>query len=298
MTSNSNINLLPVLDHARQPKGNGGILRALRQRMQEKRDYTHLASLPDYLLEDVGIIRGEIGEILRDRRRSEHPGPRSEVARPVHDEPTKGAPVRFTRASTDIRSLRINLLRLTGIGGLIVCLFTRPILSLADWQLVLIDLAGAALIILAVFGRLWAMLHIGGRKSSEVVRTGPYAMCRHPLYLFSLAGILGFCVMESSVVIGAVISLTALAIFLLTAHAEERFLTGRFAMDYKRYAEETPMLLPRPPASLPRIKELLVNTDPMRRNIRDALVFLLTIPLSELLEAIDEAGLLPALEIL
>src|SRR5882672_454668 len=51
--------------------------------------------------------------------------------------------------------------------------------------------AGFMLVALACLGRIWCSLFIAGHKDEVLVTTGPYALCRHPLYSFSLLGALG-----------------------------------------------------------------------------------------------------------
>ena len=55
----------------------------------------------------------------------------------------------------------------------------------------LIQLAGLTLILLAIAGRTWCAVYIGGRKKVSLVQNGPYALVRHPLYTFSIIGAAG-----------------------------------------------------------------------------------------------------------
>ena len=48
-----------------------------------------------------------------------------------------------------------------------------------------IEMAGIMLILVAILGRIWCTLYIGGRKCAEVVDSGPYSVIRNPLYVFS-----------------------------------------------------------------------------------------------------------------
>ena len=54
-----------------------------------------------------------------------------------------------------------------------------------------LELAGVALIGVAILGRTWSSLYIGGRKNSVLVQYGPYSLMRNPLYTFSFIGALG-----------------------------------------------------------------------------------------------------------
>jgi protein-S-isoprenylcysteine O-methyltransferase Ste14 len=93
--------------------------------------------------------------------------------------------------------------------------------------------------------RLWATLYIGGRKSTELVRSGPYALCRHPLYVASFliaASLAGF--LQSASILAAALALAA--IYATTViPSEERHVLGRFGNAYRAYARATPRFIPR-----------------------------------------------------
>lgn len=94
-------------------------------------------------------------------------------------------------------------------------------------------------------GRLWCSLYISGYKDAALVTTGPYSLCRHPLYLFSLIGFSGIGLATRS------LTLTILVVgaFLLTypsvIRREETFLLSKFGSDFEAYAAHTPRLIPR-----------------------------------------------------
>ena len=52
-------------------------------------------------------------------------------------------------------------------------------------------LAGCTLVGIATVGRLWCALYIAGYKTDKLITSGPYSMCRNPLYFFSLLGGIG-----------------------------------------------------------------------------------------------------------
>jgi protein-S-isoprenylcysteine O-methyltransferase Ste14 len=61
--------------------------------------------------------------------------------------------------------------------------------SVWDWQGPVqewIENVGFSLVLLAIIGRCWASLYIGGRKVRELVTHGPFSIVRNPLYVFSL----------------------------------------------------------------------------------------------------------------
>jgi protein-S-isoprenylcysteine O-methyltransferase Ste14 len=41
--------------------------------------------------------------------------------------------------------------------------------------------------------RLWCSLYISGYKNSQLITSGPYSLCRNPLYFFSFVGFAALC---------------------------------------------------------------------------------------------------------
>lgn len=84
--------------------------------------------------------------------------------------------------------------------------------------------------------RLWAAGHL--EKSTEVTRSGPYRLTRHPLYLgSSLIGV-GLAIASNHLLLGALI-LAYLATTLTAAiRSEEAHLRDKFGDAYDAYAEQ------------------------------------------------------------
>lgn len=183
--------------------------------------------------------------------------------------------------------LRIAILRLLGLAALPLVLCGQ-----GRWSpevSAVLGLAGTLCIVAAVLGRFWAILYIGGRKSRAVMRDGPYSICRHPLYLFSTLGALGFGLLLHSLVLAALFGASAALVLSLTARREERYLIAEFGPAYRAYRAEVPMLWPAP--HLYRgAPEILVRMDVLRRNLADALVFLAALPVAEGMNLIHAQG--------
>jgi protein-S-isoprenylcysteine O-methyltransferase Ste14 len=119
-----------------------------------------------------------------------------------------------------------------------------PALELVDW-------IGAGVTWLGVAFALWARFYLGTNWSGtptikvghELVRSGPYALARHPIYTGIWVGLLG-----SSIAAGTVQGV--LAVVLMTvAYArkipvEEKQLRDHFGEAYATYAREVKALLP------------------------------------------------------
>ena len=147
-----------------------------------------------------------------------------------------------------------------------------------------VEAGGLGAIVFAIVGRAWCTLYIGGRKKAEVVDRGPYSVSRNPLYLFSFIGAFGIGAQSGSLVIGAAFVAAAVLVFHFTVRREEAFLLREFGEGYARYFARTPRFWPR--FSLWRdADELSVRPSLFLLTIRDGLVFLLAIPLFELIDA-------------
>ena len=113
----------------------------------------------------------------------------------------------------------------------------------------LMDIAfdsGAWVLLVACIGlRFWATLYIGGRKEKELVTTGPYSLCRNPLYHGSLCGALSMALFLGSYTLLVAVILVAAAYSRLVMPFEERRLEEVFGEAYRRYCAATPRLLPR-----------------------------------------------------
>ena len=152
-----------------------------------------------------------------------------------------------------------------------------------------VEAVGFTFMILSIVGRAWCSLYIGGRKKAEIVDRGPYSITRNPLYVFSFIGAFGIGTQSGSVTIGVGFVLAAMAVFYLTVQREEAFLGREFGPVYAAYKARTPRFWPR--FSLWRdVEQLTIRPALFVTTIRDGLVFLLAIPVFELIDAGQTSG--------
>jgi protein-S-isoprenylcysteine O-methyltransferase Ste14 len=110
---------------------------------------------------------------------------------------------------------------------------------------------GFALLVCGLGFSVWARVHLGRnwsglvtvKEGHELIRTGPYAYARHPIYTGILTGVIGtvICSGTLSAVLGVVIIAAALNRKL---RIEERLMRETFPGQYERYCAEVPALVP------------------------------------------------------
>jgi len=119
--------------------------------------------------------------------------------------------------------------------GAAIVLLAKP--TLISWM------SGFVIVAIGEGLRLWASGHI--HKSAEVTTTGPYAMCRHPLYLGHFMVATGFCITGNSLLAFIIVSISFFIIYIPTWKNEEQNLIDLFGDTYRDFMATTPALLPR-----------------------------------------------------
>jgi protein-S-isoprenylcysteine O-methyltransferase Ste14 len=160
---------------------------------------------------------------------------------------------------------------------------------------------GAALVLAGFGGRVWALRHIAGRKKRQLVCSGPYAMCRHPLYLSSFVGGLGLVMCTGRLSLVLFYLAASWLVVPAALRTEEAFLEERFP-DYSAYRAEVPALLPRRGGTRRRGREERAPRQIDRHVIRHAALetatFLSPLLLFALVEHSQAVGALPVLFVL
>jgi protein-S-isoprenylcysteine O-methyltransferase Ste14 len=104
--------------------------------------------------------------------------------------------------------------------------------------------AGFVLVAAAVLWRLWTTLFVAGRKETELVREGPYARCRHPLYLGSMVASLGIGLTTRSVAMTVALPLAIGALAVVAARREDAALAQVHGDAWREYRAATPAFRP------------------------------------------------------
>jgi protein-S-isoprenylcysteine O-methyltransferase Ste14 len=129
-----------------------------------------------------------------------------------------------------------------------LAVFALPLFPSVPWaKWVGVVTAGAGLVFAC-----WARARLGPFWSADValkaghalVRSGPYAVTRHPIYTGLLVGLTGTMLVRDTVaaLLGLVLATVAVVVKL---RQEERLLTQHFGRAYETYKAEVPALVPR-----------------------------------------------------
>ncbi|MES1155474.1 MAG: isoprenylcysteine carboxylmethyltransferase family protein, partial [Pseudorhodoplanes sp.] len=169
--------------------------------------------------------------------------------------------------------------------------FTNSTLEAPAARHEMIEWIGIVAIVVCILGRTWASLYIGGRKVEQFVVHGPYSVMRNPLYFFSILGAFGAGAQLGSIVAGAIFGVLAWLVFYFVIVQEEQLMAKRYGAAFERYVATVPRLLPNP--RLWHDEPTLTIMPPrMIRTFVDAMVLLISVPVAELFEQLQNAGIL------
>lgn len=148
----------------------------------------------------------------------------------------------FMTTSASTPRLRLTLLWYLALA--LLAAINRPA-GLPGTAAAAVDALALLAVSAAVLGRVWCSVFIAGRKDEQLVVTGPYSTCRHPLYSLSLLGGAGLGLATHS----ATLTAATLALLWLLFHravvAEESLLAARHPAAFAAYAGRTPRFWPR-----------------------------------------------------
>jgi protein-S-isoprenylcysteine O-methyltransferase Ste14 len=110
---------------------------------------------------------------------------------------------------------------------------------------------GLAVTVAGVGFAIWARLTLGRnwsgtvtvKQDHELIRTGPYALVRHPIYTGITLAAVGTTIFDGR--IGSLILvIAALSVVIHKMRIEEQFMTEQFGSDYTSYRQNTKALVP------------------------------------------------------
>lgn len=183
------------------------------------------------------------------------------------------------------------------IGGLLVLLVAMLLFVKSNQSEIVhekIELWGMMLMLVGIGGRLWSTLYIGGRKSTQIIDIGPYSVTRNPLYLFSAIAAAGVGMQVGSWSLGIVFAVLCWAAFMVVILREEGYLSELFGAQYLDYLARVPRFFPNPALYRDRT-EITFQPARLKQTLVDGLFFFAAVPIFELIERGQEAGVIPAM---
>ncbi len=127
----------------------------------------------------------------------------------------------------------------------VLAVVSTPAVREGSWGDMQLETLGWMVFVAGAAFRLWATLYIGGRKGSEVATTGPYSLCRNPLYLGTFLMTLAVALLIHSLTFGVGLVLATAAYYAATVPAEEHRLRARHGASYVEYCQRVPRFWPR-----------------------------------------------------
>lgn len=87
--------------------------------------------------------------------------------------------------------------------------------------------------------------HLELREDHRIVREGPYAFVRHPMYSSGLCFLIGNGILSSNGIVLFVPTCSFILLLVLRVRDEETMLRLRFGLEWERYTQKTGFILPR-----------------------------------------------------
>ena len=146
----------------------------------------------------------------------------------------------FSLTNSFVYQKRAIITALSIFTGWTLSLFSSPIVNVLSTQYLITCGYGGLCFISGVMLRLWATAAIGHRKQRFVVREGPYAYCRNPMYLGTFLIALSMAAFLQSLVFASFLLIPILLYVYGVVPAEERAMHSRFGAEYASYCQSTP----------------------------------------------------------
>lgn len=151
---------------------------------------------------------------------------------------------------------------------------------------------GVALAGFGAAGRAWATSYISGQKLKQLVTTGPYSLCRNPLYFFSTILGIGFGFCTETLTMPAIIALVLAVLYYFQIRTEERQLHAVFGSQYDSYLAKVPRFFPSYRAYT-EPEEICISPRLFKNGLFGIAFLLILIGALEFLEGLHESGYLP-----
>lgn len=177
-------------------------------------------------------------------------------------------------------------------AGMLLIIFSEPTWS--HFTRRVIEAVGLLFISICIVGRTLCAAYISGRKNAAIVDAGPYSVCRNPLYMFSLVGVIGIGLVTGSLALTTIFGSTIWLVQRFVVDKEELFLRAEHGQLYDDYLHKVPRFWP-DFALWQSDGQILVSTKGVLSTFADASLLLLAIPVVEVLELLKAERVVPVL---
>ncbi len=177
---------------------------------------------------------------------------------------------------------------------LLAAFLTTPVIPQESFIAGFFRLAGFVLLTVCAIGRIYSTAFIGGIKNKQLVRVGPYATVRNPLYFYSLLGAAGVGLMSGQVTCAVILLGGFLFIYDGLIRREEQFLAEKFGSEFADYKARVPRLLPQI-NQFTAPDELLFQPKFFTFAVWDAIWWFAPVPVFELARHLQHAGIIKPL---
>ena len=189
--------------------------------------------------------------------------------------------------------LRLRLTRLLAIcvfalfgGGAAYWAVTYPVVEKS------LFITGIALAGFGAAGRAWATSYISGQKQKQLIRSGPYSLCRNPLYFFSMILGVGFGFCTETLTMPLLIAVVMGILSYFQIKREEAQLSTLFGYEYDAYVATVPRFFPSFRHYV-EPEEITISPRLLKNGLFGIAFLLIIIGALELLEGLHQSGVLP-----
>ena len=186
------------------------------------------------------------------------------------------------------------MLQLVFIPVVLAAIFTRPRWSAESYVAFIMEASGFLFLLVGLIIRIWCVFYIGGKKSKEIITTGPYSLCRNPLYMGTFILAIGVGLSFENLLMFALVPVIILPVHLVAIRAEETRLEEAFGEQYRLYKQKVPRLWPSF-SNYSSPDSIDINVRAIWRITGNTVAVLLLPWIEDLLEVLHHHGIVPVL---
>ena len=197
------------------------------------------------------------------------------------------------RIAQHLNKSRILITKLVLLAAIFGMVFGAPLPVFAEQSPLheTLDMLGLVLLFACALGRLYCTAFLGGYKNAALVMHGPFSISRNPLYFCSFLGACGIALISSHLILIAVLPTTYCLVYFSLIRREEAHLMEQFGESYREYCARVPRFFPKFSAyTVPETVTMYPRF--LHNGLKDSLIWLSILPLSELVEYAQQTGLI------